>query len=98
MVWPASSLSVTVDPKPTLSCGILSRFISWISLTRFCSMLMRDFDQPLPLLGRLVLGVLAQIAQLAGALDLPRQLGLQLLVELLDLVFEFLQELGLHDR
>ena len=53
-------------------------------------------DEPLPFLRRLVLGVFAQIAQLAGALDLPRQLGLQLLVELLDLVLEFFQEPRLH--
>src|SRR4029079_3847917 len=41
-VWPLSSASVTVDPKPTLSFGILSRFINWISDTRFWSSEMRD--------------------------------------------------------
>ena len=54
------------------------------------------FDQPLALLGRLVLGVLTQIAELARALDLFRQLRLQLAVELLDFVFEFLENPRLH--
>ena len=87
---------MTVEPKPTLSCGSLSRFISWISLTRFCSRLIRDFDEALALLGRLVFGVLAQVAELAGALDFLRQLRLQLAVQAHDLVLELLEELLLH--
>ena len=59
----------------------MSTFISAISATRFCSMLMRDFDQPLALLRGLILRVLAQIAELARALDLLRQLELQLVIE-----------------
>ena len=54
-------------------------------------------DEPLPFFRRLVLGVLAQVAELARALDLARQLGLQLLVELRDLVLEFLQDPLFHD-
>ena len=55
-------------------------------------------DQPLTFLRRLVFGVLAQIAELARALDLARQLRLQLLVELRDLVLEFLQDPLFHRR
>ena len=36
-----ASLRWTVEPKPTLSWGSLSRFISEMSLTRFCSRLIR---------------------------------------------------------
>src|SRR4029077_197396 len=54
------------------------------------------FDQPLPLLRRLVLGVLTQVAQLARALDLLRQFELQLVVQLLDFVFEFLDQALFH--
>jgi hypothetical protein len=39
----------------------------------------------------MVLGVLAQVAELARALDLLRQLGLQLPLKLLNLVLELLQ-------
>jgi hypothetical protein len=53
-------------------------------------------DEPLPLLGGLIFGILAQVAELPRALDLPRELGLQLLVERVDLVFELLQQTGLH--
>jgi hypothetical protein len=53
-------------------------------------------DQALTLLGRLVFGVLAQVAQLARPLDLLRQLGLQLLLELMDLVLELPEQAGLH--
>src|SRR5258705_54411 len=42
MIWPAGSWRVTVDPNPTFPCGILSRFMSWIWLTRIWSMLIRD--------------------------------------------------------
>ena len=54
------------------------------------------FDQPLTLLRRVVLGVLAQVAQLARALDLPRQLDLQLAIERVDLVFELLDQPLFH--
>ena len=54
------------------------------------------FDQPLPLLGGRVLGVLAQIAQLAGALDLLRQLQLQLAIERVNLVLELLDQSLFH--
>ena len=55
-----------------------------------------SFDQALALLGRLVLGVLTEIAELPRALDLLRQLRLQLAVELLNLVFELLENPGFH--
>src|SRR5262245_46865934 len=55
-------------------------------------------DEPLPLFRRLVLRVLAQIAEFARALDLAGQLGLQLLVELRDLLLEFLQDPVFHGR
>ena len=55
-------------------------------------------DDPLPLLGRLVLGVLAQIAQLAGALDLPGQLQMQLPLECGDLITETLYDAIFHSR
>ena len=50
----------------------------------------------LPLLGRVVLGVLAQVAQLARALDLLGQFDLQLALERLDLVFEPFDQVCLH--
>ena len=53
-------------------------------------------DEPLPLLGGLVLGVLAQVAQLAGTLDFLRQLGLQLPVQRVDFVLELLEQPGFH--
>ena len=54
------------------------------------------FDQPLPLLRGLILGVLAQIAELARALDLLRQLELQLAIERLDFVLELLDQPIFH--
>ena len=53
-------------------------------------------DEPLPLLRGLVLGVLAQVAQLARALDLLGQLELQLAVERVDLVLELLDQSLFH--
>ncbi len=53
-------------------------------------------DDPLPFLGGLVLGVLAQIAVLARALDLPRQVDLQLALERGDFVVESLENPILH--
>ena len=58
-----------------------STLISAISADALLQHADARLDQPLPLLRRLVLGVLAQIAQLARALDLLRQLELQLVVE-----------------
>src|SRR5262249_44958007 len=53
-------------------------------------------DEALALLGRLVFGVLAEVAQFARALDLSGELRLQLLVELGDFVLEFLQDPVFH--
>ena len=53
-------------------------------------------DQPLALLGRVVLGVLAQVAQLARAQDFPRQLDLQLAIERVNLVLELLDQPLFH--
>ena len=53
-------------------------------------------DQALPLFRRVVLRVLAQVAQLARALDLLRQLELQLAIERLDFVLEFLDQTIFH--
>ena len=53
-------------------------------------------DQPLPLLGRLVLGVLAQVSELTGALDLLGELELQLVVQHMDFVFELFDQPILH--
>jgi hypothetical protein len=49
-------------------------------------------DQALPLLRRVILRVLAQIAELARASDLLRQLAFELPVELRDLVLELLEQ------
>src|SRR5471030_1718335 len=54
------------------------------------------FDEALPLFRRLVLGVLAQIAELARALDLLRQLELELVVQRVNFVFEFLDQPVFH--
>jgi len=43
----------------------------------------------------MVLGVLAQVSELARALNLLRQFGLELAVQALDLVLELLEELRL---
>ena len=53
-------------------------------------------DDLLTLLRGLVLGVLAQVAQLARALDLLRQLDLQLALERGDFVVEFLENAIFH--
>ncbi len=53
-------------------------------------------DEPLPLLGRLILGVLAQVSELTGALDLLGELELQLVVQHLDFVFELFDQPILH--
>src|SRR5665213_2755690 len=53
-------------------------------------------DEALPLLRRLVLGVLAQVAQLARALDLLRQLELQLVIQRLNLVLELANQAIFH--
>ena len=55
-------------------------------------------DEALPLLGRGVLRVLAQIAQLARALNLLWQLVRELALEHADLVFESLDEPCFHRR
>ncbi len=57
---------------------------------------MRACRYVLPLLGRLVLGVLPQVAELARPLDLLWQLRLQFPLELLNLVLESLQNLRFH--
>ena len=85
------SFSISVDPNAALPCGMRSRFSSEISLTRLRSMRDARVDELLPLLGRLVLGVLAQIAELARTLDLLRQLGLELPFQLGDFVLEAFQ-------
>src|ERR1700686_21959 len=54
------------------------------------------FDQPLALLRRRILRVLAEIPELAGALDFPGQLELQLAVERRDLVLELLDQPLFH--
>src|SRR5262249_32984264 len=54
------------------------------------------FDEALPLFRGVVFRVFAQVAELARALDLARQLGFQLLVELRDLVLELLQDPVFH--
>ncbi len=74
----------------------MSRFISEISLTRFLSMADASLDEALAFLRRVVLGVLAEIAELARALDLLRQLRLQLALELMNLVFELLENPRFH--
>ncbi len=53
-------------------------------------------DVGLPLLRRLVLGVLAQVAELARTLDLLGELHVQLALERVDLVFESLDESFFH--
>ena len=53
-------------------------------------------DEALPLLRGVILRVLAQIAELARALNFLRQLCLQFPVQSVDLVLELLQELRLH--
>ena len=53
-------------------------------------------DVGLPLLRRLVLGVLAQVAQLARALNLFRELHVQLALESVQFVFKSLEKLLLH--
>ena len=53
-------------------------------------------DEALALLRGVILRVLAQVAELARALDFLRQLGLELAVQPLDLVLELLEELRLH--
>ncbi len=53
-------------------------------------------DDILALLRRFVLGVLAQVAQFAGALNLLREIDLQLALQRGDLVVEFLEDPVLH--
>ena len=57
---------------------------------------MRDVDDVLALLGGLVLGVLAQVAQLARALNLLREIDLQLALEHGDFVVESLENPLFH--
>ncbi len=54
------------------------------------------FDEALPLLRGVVLGVLAKVAELAGPLDLLRQLVGELPIELADLVFEAFDQSRFH--
>ncbi len=56
------------------------------------------FDESLTLLGGVVLGVLAEIAQLASALDFLWQILRQLFVERGDLDFEPLDQRSFHVR
>ncbi|MNC93929.1 hypothetical protein D3C83_106670 [compost metagenome] len=53
-------------------------------------------DDLLPLLGRLVFGVFAQVAELARPLDLLRQVDLQLALERRNLIVEPLEDPFLH--
>ena len=55
-------------------------------------------DDALSILRGLILGVLAQVAQLARALDFLRQFAVQLALEIGDFVFEFLEDFGLHPQ
>ena len=87
-----------MEPRPTLSCGILSRFMSESAASRAVELADARLQVALPLLGRLVLGVLAQVAVLAGPLDLLRELDLQLVVERPDLLLEPLLDLDHRSR
>ncbi len=53
-------------------------------------------DETLAFLRGVVLGVLAQVSELARALNFLREFGLELAVQSLDLVLELLEELRLH--
>ena len=73
-----------------------SRLIICTAATRRCSIAMRACTKRLPLLRGVVFGVLAQIAELAGAPDLLRQLGVELAFEQGDLVLQPLENLLFH--
>ena len=73
-------------------------FISAISFMRRVSIADARLDVGLALLGGLVLRVLAQVAELAGALDLLGELRLELALERSDLLFESLENLALSSR
>ena len=70
-----------MEPKPARSCGMRSMFISEISPDALLQHGDARVDDLLTLLGRLVFGVLAQIAKLARPLDLLGQVDLQLALE-----------------
>ena len=93
---PCASFRWTVEPKP----DPVVRNLVEVHQRDLADALLQHadarFDQALPLFRGVILGVLPQVAQLARALDLLRQLGLQLLLELMDLFFELLQETRLH--
>ena len=55
-------------------------------------------DDALAILRGLVFRVLAQVAELARALDFLRQLVVQFALELGDFVFEFLEDFRLHPK
>ena len=55
-------------------------------------------DDRLSIFGCLIFGVLAQIAELPRALDLFRQIVVELVLELRHFIFEFLKDFGLHPK
>ncbi len=80
----------TVEPKPTLILRQLvevhQRDVADPPLQQADPRL----DESLTLLGGMILGVLAQVAELARALNFLRQLRFQLAIQLMDLFLELL--------
>ena len=95
---PASARRCTVDPKPARSRGIRSRLT--IADLANPPLQHRDpgVEDLLPFLRRLVLGVLAQVAELARTLDLLRELDLQLPFERGDFFVESFENAVFHVR
>ena len=93
---PVSSRRCTVEPKAALLCGILSRLIELD--VRHALLQHRDprLHVRLALLGGVVLGVLAQVPELARALDLSGSSSFSSRSSAADLVVELLEQLFLH--
>jgi hypothetical protein len=87
---PPVSRSVTVEPKPVFP--VHQRHFVAPALQH------RDprLDEALALFGRRVLGVLAQVAELARPLDLFRKLRVELALQAGNLVVESLQNSFFH--
>ena len=88
---------VSFDPNPARSWGIALE-VHQLDLGHALAQ-HRDarLDEALALFGGVILGVLAQVAVLARALDLLGQILRQLALEHRDFVFESFDQTGFHD-
>ena len=86
----------TVEPSPTLSLGMLFMLIRERSAMRRPSCRSAGFDELLALLGHVILGVFAEIAQGHGFLEFLGKLVTQLMLERVNLLLQLFLDMLSH--